>query len=616
MERIFINGIEIEREAEKAVSLVYQSPYFTDIDFIVSNRTTSVDIPRTPNNMRAVEYAGAMQGTSLFEYNIHKVVYERDGVQLFKGTATLLSISPTSYKFTFAWGNISAFQQMLDTNLRDLQTEAESDYIGYNSSTVASNRTYYPNGWNTVSNWGYEVDGLSVQPIMPVAQIMSRLAERFGVSFSFPEGRNFDKYRIPIVTRYGDEKSASWQGVKFIRGGLGVTYQGDGGITYLSGTAADRSGGLDVNEGIINTQDINTLVVEVSRGFQTKEEVSPFMLAVGLRVMAITYEGADAIFTTLATIPTQREYHYNDGEAYYTYTVERDASYSVDVSEWDEVVIAVAYKAPTSSILDDSTLTQVEVVSNPGVTVYDPEADTVEYGGTSILPLFANLPDMSVADFLKNLMKIEGVFAYSNNDSEVVFVSLDYLYNNRAQAQDWSDKMMTTNGLPTEMATAFNSLAQKNWMRYAEDEQVPTSYNGYIVVYSALLEQENDLIEEDFAPTQGNSIGVWVQGANGVEWNDVEPRILREQADGSISFNGMGWDSLIASNYATYQSTVLQPRTVKVGAVITTADLLAFDFTRPIYVKQWGHYYAVTKLTTKDNHTADVELLQLGTFNS
>lgn len=613
MERIFINGIEIEREGQKDISLVYQSPYFTDIDFIVSNRTASVDIPRTPNNMRAVEYAGAMQGTSLFEYNIHKVVYERDGVQqLFKGTATLLSISPTAYKFTFAWGNISAFQQMLDTNLRDLQTTADSDYIGYNPTAVANNRTYYPNGWNTVGNWGYDVNGLSIQPIMPVSQIMSRLAERFGVSFSFPEGRNFDKYRIPIVTRYGDEKSATWQGEKFIRDGLGVTYQGGGGITYLSA----GEGGLDVGEGIINTEDINTLIVRVSKGFQTKEDFTAFSIAVGLQVMAITYEGADAIFTTLATIPTQREYHYNDGKPYNTYTVERDVSYTVDVSEWDEVVLAVAYKKPPTNILDDSTLTQVEVVNNPGVTVINPDADTVSYGGTSILPLFANLPDMSVADFLKNLMKIEGVFAYSNNNSEVVFVSLDDLYNNRAQAQDWSDKVMTTNGLPTEMATAFNSLAQKNWMRYAEDEQVPTTYDGYIVVYSALLEQENDLIEVDFAPTQGNRIGVWVQGANGVEWNDVEPRILREQADGSISFNGMGWDSLIASNYATYQSTVLQPRTVKVGAVITTADLLAFDFTRPIYVKQWGHYYAVMKLTTKDNHTADVELLQLGTFNS
>lgn len=615
MERIFINGIEIEREAQKSVSLVYQSPYFTDIDFIVSNRTTSVEIPRTPNNVRAVEYAGVMQGTSLFEYNIHKVVYERDGVQLFTGTATLLSISPSSYKFTFAWGNISAFQQMLDTNLRDLQTDADSDYIGYNNTAVINNPNYYPSGWDNVAAWGYGVNGLSIQPIMPVSQIMSKLSERFGVSFSFPNGRNFDKYRIPIVTRYGDERSASWQGVRFVGGGLGITTQGDGGSTYLSGVAADRLGGLEVNEGIINTEDIDTLVVNVPKGFQTKEKFTANMLGIGLRVMAITYEGADALFTTIQTIPTEREYHYNDGDAYFTYTVVSNVSYTIDVTGWDEVVLAVAYKASESSIIDNSTLTQVEVVSNSGVVVYDPEADTISFGGSSILPLFANLPDMSVADFLKNLMKIEGVFAYSNNSREVVFVSLDDLYNNRTQAEDWSDKVMTTNGLPTEMATSFNSLAQKNWMRYAEDEQVPTDYDGYIVVNSALLEQENNLIEVDFAPTKGNSIGVWVSGADGVEWHDVEPRILREQADGSIGFVGMGWDSLIASNYSTYQQTVQQPRTVKVGAVLTTADLLKYDPTKPIYIRQWGHYYAVTKLTTKENNTADVELLQLGTLN-
>lgn len=615
MERIFINGIEIEREAGKAVSLVYQSPYFTDIDFIVSNRTTSVDIPRTPNNMRAVEFAGVMQGTSLFEYNIHKVIYERDGVQLFKGTATLLSISPTSYKFTFAWGNISAFQQMLDTNLRDLQTEADSDYIGYNNEAVINNPAYYPDGWNTVSNWGYDVNAFSLQPIVPVAQIMRRLAERFGVSFSFPEGRSFDKYRIPIVTRYGDEKSASWQGVKIFGTSIYSTIinlaNTESEVAYIGGASV---GALQVNEGIINASDIDTLDIEIPQGFQIKDTNPPRQRVAYIRVGALVYEGANATFIPLQTIPAEYEPLYtNEGRFLYsTLTVRQSAKYRIDVKDYDEIVVSIGYAFRTSTPI----VSMVSVTNNSGVVVYDPEADTVSYGGTAILPLFANLPDMSVADFLKNLMKVEGVFAYSNNDSEVVFVSLDDLYNNRAQAQDWSDKVTTTNGLPTETATAFNSLAQKNWMRYAEDEQVPTSYNGYIVVYSALLEQENDLIEVDFAPTQGNRIGVWVQGANGVEWNDVEPRILREQADGSISFNGMGWDSLIASNYATYQSTVLQPRTVKVGAVITTADLLAFDFTRPIYVKQWGHYYAVTKLTTKDNHTADVELLQLGTLNS
>jgi hypothetical protein len=33
----------------------------------------------------------------------------------------------------------------------------------------------------------------------------------------------------------------------------------------------------------------------------------------------------------------------------------------------------------------------------------------------------------------------------------------------------------------------------------------------------------------------------------------------------------------------------------------------------PVYVRQWGHYYAIIKLTTKDNGKADAELLQLGT---
>lgn len=613
MDRIFINGIEIDQEQEKGINLVYQSPYFTEIDFIISNRTTSVDIPRTPNNIRAVEYSGIMQNATLFEYNIHEVMLYRDGVQLFRGTGTLLSITPQAYKFTFAWGNINAFQQMLDTNLRDLQTQDAGDYIGYNRTAVSANPTYYPSGWNTVQAWGYGVSGLSIQPIMPVSQIMGRLAERFGVSFSFPQGRDFNKYRVPLVTRFGDELSAEWQGAIFSRGGVGETTIGNnGGVRYLAGSG----GAISVNEGIIDTTDIDTLVVQVPKGFQTQEVLEQFdfvTVGVGLQVMALEYDGAEATATILQTIPTVNKSTYNpsNGEKIYTYTVEQDVSYSVDVADYDEVVLAIAYKEPEDSVLDDSTLSQISIVVNSGVKVYNPDADTVSFGGSAVLPLYANLPDMSVADFLKNLMKLEGLFAYSTDDKEVRFVSLADLYNKRGVAQDWSNKVIAENGLPTETATTFNSLAQKNWMRYAEDEQVPANYNGYIVVYSALLEQENDLISVDFAPTEGNTIGVWVEGENGAEWHDVTPRILRVQADGAIGFRGMSWDSLITREYAEYQQAVKQLRTVKVVALLTTKDLLTYDPTTPIYVRQWGHYYAVTKLTTKDHRTAEVELLQL-----
>ena len=351
MDRIFINGIEIDQEQEKGVNLVYQSPYFTEIDFIISNRTTSVDIPRTPNNIRAVEYSGIMQSATLFEYNIHEVMLYRDGVQLFRGTGTLLSITPQAYKFTFAWGNINAFQQMLDTNLRDLQTEASGDYIGYNSTAVANNPTYYPSGWNTVQAWGYGVNGLSVQPIMPVSQIMQRLAERFGVSFSFPQGRNFNRYRVPLVSRYGDEMSAGWQGVKFIRDGVAMTTQGNGGALYLSGVSTDRVGGISVNEGIIDTSDIDTLVVNVSKGFETRGE-GLSRVGVGLAVIALSYDGANAIFANLATLPLKQEtiYETNATDSHTRWQAVKDLSLAVDVADHDEVVIAIAYKDPDNSL--------------------------------------------------------------------------------------------------------------------------------------------------------------------------------------------------------------------------------------------------------------------------
>jgi hypothetical protein len=292
-----------------------------------------------------------------------------------------------------------------------------------------------------------------------------------------------------------------------------------------------------------------------------------------------------------------------EGTKYEIYTLTQDLGYSVDVSSIDYVVLGVAKKytnAPTA-------LNWFSISTSTPIEAWSPDIAEVTYGNGAEITLYDNLPDMSVSDFLKNLMKIEGLFAYSVNSKIVQFTSIDELYTNKTRAYDWSDKIM---GEPTELGVNFNSLAQKNWLRYAEDEQVTLNADAYIPVQSAVLEPESTLIEVGFAPSEVN-IGVWVDESNGVEWHDVEPRILQYNGE-RVTFDGLGFGALLNTNYHTYAQTIARPRTVKASVYITTLDLLKYNPRRPIYVKQWGHYYAIIRLTTKGHNTAEVELLQLG----
>lgn len=606
-EQIYVNGQMMQQEEGKMLSLVYQSPFFTDIDAIVSNRTTAVDFPRTIANMNAIDLAGLPQGTSLFAYNVHKAVYVRDGLQIFSGTATVLSITATAIKMSFAWGNVGTFKQLLDANLRDLQTDDDEEYIPWNLRGVGARPDYYPAGWDTPSAWTYATDyaAFPIMPIVPVQKIMERIGQKYGVSFSFPDGHSFDKYYIPITTRNADERTAEQQGVVLDTTELTtVTNSNGSAYRYISGMNSNL-GGLG-EDGIVSTSGHDRIVVKVPAGFKIIRPMrSRDSSWVGVRICNIE-DGAIGI-ATVPTEVTSPTFVGGDTTPYTAYTVTQDFEMEIDASQYRAIAVVVGTNSRGTGGLDD-----IVTIAPRAITIYSPSVEDAEWSDTTSLPLYRNLPDWTVADFIKNLMKIEGVFAYATSADVITFASLDEVYANRTQARDWSDKVMMEGGLPTEMMPKFNNLAQKNWMRYAEDDTVTTSYDGYIPVQGNALESENTLVELDFAATQGGVIPVWVSDEdNAAEWQEVEPRILKAQADGSISFAGLAWDALIATNYATYAQTVAVPRTLKASVRLDTLDLQQFDPRVPVYVRQWGHYYAIIKLTTKDNGKADVELLQL-----
>lgn len=598
-EEIYINGQRMEREADKAVSLVYQSPYFTDIDFVVSNRTTSIDFPRTRNNERAIQMAGLTQGTSLYAYNIHSVIYCRDGVQLFSGKATLLSLSATSQKWSFTWGNTKAFETMLDARLRDLQTTSADDYVPYNTGAQSLAPYYYPAGWNTKNVWCDKGAGKGIQPMMPVADIFKRIQSKYGVSFTFPNGgQPFDKYIIPLVSHVGDSISAKTQGVKL------QTYFASTdevhGYRYLSGVS-DNLGALDVEDGIVKIEGMERVGVSIPAGFQVNMPIELRGATTAfVRICGITEAGN---YTVLATVPTSESSILSTGM--YTYTVEQDfnMTFNIDTTLNKSVAIVIGQSTRGAEALD-----RITIRTSANITIYDPDYEQVNFGNGAIYPLWRNLPDWTISDLIKNLMKLEGLYAYSNEKDKIVFVDIADLDSNRTKARDWSDKAM---GEPTEMATTFNNLAQRNWLRWAEDDTVIGDYDAYMPTDSNVLALDNDLITLNFAPSD-NRIAVWRQDdEGGYEWEDVEPRILIK-AGNIISFGTLKGRDVIDTQYKTYANIIRHPKTIKASFNLTTIDLLQYDPSVPIYVKQWGHYYAVIKLTTKDNGKADAELLQLG----
>ncbi len=623
-EQIAINGVWMDTTPGKEASLIFQSPYFTDLDNIVSNRTTSVELPATPNNLRAVDRADLSSGAGQFGSRRHRVDYYLDGILIFTGEAQLLSLTPEALRFSFVWGNIRVFEQLLDAPLRELQDpQRTGDYVTYGPEALFG--PYYPEGWNSPENWGGEPGApVSVQPMMPVSEVMERIRQRFGVTFEFPENISFDDYYIPLLTRCADEKSRQMQGV--VLNGVEPAIQqvcvtGDvtrwTTIKIIGGVKHNNSGLFDVRHRIMDVSGIKKLLVRVLAGFAFSSNAYTDFLQVGAAAIA---DNGDFWFRPLKRIYDERVTHESTGRVgEFLHTYPEDAQVEIDVAAEGIQGVVVYYNSTSAKLwLPGHEGFGPSPSEIPRIMLYDAELEELTFARGMLYPLYTNLPDWSVAQLLKNLMKMEGLFACASDAATIRFVSIGQLYDKRREALDWTDRLMLTDGAPAERSFSFGSFARRNWCRYAEDQTVTRNYDSSFDIDNATLDEQTDLITLDFAPTQDNVIPVWRR--EGEEWTfeEVEPRILRRErsphtpGNDSVSFAGLSWPQILYRKYKSYQNLVREVRLLKASVRISALELRDLDLARPVYVRPWGHYYAINKLTVKSGGSADVELLELG----
>lgn len=636
-EEIYINGVLMDQAEGKAAQLVYQSPFFTDLDNIVSNRTNSVDFPATPGNLRAVEMAQLPEGTSLFGFRRHAARYFRDGVLIFVGYGTLLTITPTALRFSFVWGNASVFQTLFDNKLRTLQ--GDSDYVTWSEYNVKNNSRFCSR-----VNYGYAAP--LGHPYLPVSEILSKIMLRDGITIDNPE--IFNEYVIPILGRAADERSQENQAFKITYGQLLIKPGGYNnayamGYAFLkprAGWDTDLEGLYDTEKdnGIYNIDGIETITLKMRQGFRIRTIGCPQSTYSLFRVIAVDEDAnmSNSNNRYLKDIRLENVYSFQpDVQTYDTkideWELQQDVEEELSVTDYKYIVLLAAYNGQSGTIL------------NMGELRLDHETDDLVLPG-GLFPLYYNLPDWTESQLLKNLMKLEGVFAVCPDSQTIHFVRVDTLFENRSLALDWTDRLMLTGGLPSEKGMSLSGFAQVNHCKYAEEETVMKNCDADILVDNETLDKEQDLVTLDFAPAPDDYIELYtVEGGSvtdaqfpnesqvdlystDLEDNlqfkeDAAARVLRyngatEQTPSGgtrpvITFDRLEWKSVLQRKYLLYQKLVRHPSVLKASVLITPAELAALDLSVPVYSYTLGHFYAILKLTTKSARVADVELLQL-----
>ncbi|MCS2335463.1 hypothetical protein [Bacteroides sp. BFG-606] len=598
-DELYINGDKVD-VGDTDISLNYKSNLLTDISKIVSNNSYTIKLPKTAKNLALIECSHLPSSTTKFPYLKHVGNVLRNGIIIVKD-ANVVLLSVSEYIETaLSWGNVTNFAEIVssDKKLTDLEygTEEGTDWVVWNNK--GSNSAQFP-----LINYGFNSGDSNVwyHPVITVKWILEKIQEESGVTFNFPSDKKtfIDKMIVPLLTRNDSQKindafPSSLQMVGYVIvestfSYLKLNYIGDSTQQYASvgGPYGDR---LYPKYPItLKVKGTIEMLVQYNSGMDLNNQY------LNLRVSQSDSSGN---ITSVSTIERKNYAAYIEAPNV-RLLFSFDDLVSIESDEFMHFTIKAIATGASSSILS--------------LTVYD--RNEISFGEK--FPLVPNLPDIKQIDFIKAVASMVGLFALPDGENGIKFIPFDNLSANKSKAVDWTNRViMAYNSVtPRNLQYTLDNIAQNNWFRYKEDDNVMGNYDGNIQVDDATIEYERDAITLPFSAcsTKGGVAYIPLYSYNEegeLEYNKTNPRILLLDGTKGI-FKGLEWTTLIANNYQTYKGLINNAKVVTEYIRLNSIELRDLEMDIPVYLAQYGCYLAIIEITTKENDICECKLLKL-----
>lgn len=594
---LYINGEAVDLGG-KAVNLEYINNVLSDIDKISSSHSYTIKLPLTSRNSRIFDMVENVAHVSSRVGVYLPAEYRRNGVTITKDAqAYVTEASPEGISICLVWDSFAALSTWLKAGkkLRDLTFPA------YTWGTA-------PTPWSAslppVVVAKYQTLGTEVimpAPTVSATYILNEIMSEAGIAVSYDAASTgFGALYVPLCSRIGTKVPDAggvfdaWH-VYAPTSPLGDVTRRVRPVTRYSGSMAVES------QGIIQVADVDAgaLDVYVSMVFDFGSigvfDFSEFLV---LEFVAHNTDGTDNVLQRL----------YSDSAEGTSF---RRLSGTFTLSDLEGVsyiyMRVSGFRAQVAS-----TFTGV------GTLTVVPTKRTAVQGEP--YPVGGNMPEMSQVDYVKALCVLCGVQVVQQGET-LRFVSIsDYAQAVASGvADDWSAKIVNYQGVPTSVQYKVGDYAQRNWLRYSEDEENGgVAVDGLLLVSDRTLEYEKDLAKIPFAASRDSIINHYQRNNEGnIEDVEVEPRIgTVDEYEGEVRLrfrrNEMAFDTRIANYYGSLARLLTNAHQVRVYARLSEYDLAGLDWLRPVYLAQTGQYYIVSKVSTDtDSDICEVTLIQL-----
>lgn len=257
-----------------------------------------------------------------------------------------------------------------------------------------------------------------------------------------------------------------------------------------------------------------------------------------------------------------------------------------------------------------------QTITNPMYSMI-PELDETDQIG--YYDCLLNLPDMTVAEFIQQMLIMTGLFISFDNNGDMRFVSLDTFKDNldSGVVQDWSNRVHEV------MGTQFNfmDLAQNNLIKYANSDATNYDSTGNIIVNNFALEREKELYNLVFdlpltgrdraeiimykqkVSSSGYEAGAQVsfsneyQNTNNVAvLDDSGVATYRTMTPNDVRFRNLRFNGFITEYYFVFKSMVNRAFIQDIEVNLNIYEQGRFDFTKPVYIDWLGRYCMVLEI--------------------
>lgn len=265
---------------------------------------------------------------------------------------------------------------------------------------------------------------------------------------------------------------------------------------------------------------------------------------------------------------------------------------------------------------------------NGRLTASIKQSDEVPYGGN--FPIGKNLPDIKVTDFLKCLCILTSTYTSQRfRGGTLSFADIMSLWETKAQAVDWTKKLIPSEASNHPRQTDFSveEYCQHNIYKWKEDDTVYQQHDADMTVDNETLEYTQDVITLPFAATNGNRIPIY-------EWEDVnvivgdttfkkrkatkykacKDRIVNltknDAGYAELAFN-IDLQDIFDNKLEKLRKTVANPHHIVERFNLSDLEILNFDETKPVYLAQYGAYFAVLEIKTTSSGYCEVTMIEL-----